>query len=156
MRVFLYMVLVGAISAVIYDLFRIFRKSFKHKNIFVYIEDFFYWVIVLLLVFYTLLKVNYLELRIFEFIGFALGMILYFSSISRIFVPIMVKLLDFIKKCINFFVKILSFPIHIVLKLLIRPARLVKKLLVKPFNRFKGVFEKFKGGKADEVTSEEE
>lgn len=155
MVVFLCMVLVGGFSALIYDLFRIFRKSFKHINIFIYIEDFIYWLIILGIMFFVLLKINYLELRVFEFIGFVLGMILYFVSISKIFVLIMVKVLNFMKLCIKFFIKILSFPVHIVLKLIMPPVNFIKRLFMKFVYRIKSLIGIFKGGKKNEISTEE-
>ena len=155
MKIFVYIILEGMISGVIYDLFRIFRRSFKHRNIFVQLEDLLYWFIILLILFYSLLKINYLELRMFDLVGFCLGMLLYFQSISRIFVPVMVKLMIFIKKCINFFIKILSIPIKLVVKLIMYPVEFIKKILKKIFARIKCNLPKI-GGKANEIQSEEE
>ncbi len=156
MSVFLCMVLVGGVSALIYDLFRILRKSFKHKNIFIYIEDFIYWLIIFGIMFFVLLRINHLELRLFEFIGFVLGMILYFVSISKIFVFVMVKVLNFVKLCIKFFIKILFFPIHIVLKLIMSPINFFKKVFRENLDKIESYLKNFKGGKNFESSEEPE
>ena len=42
---FFIFILVGMLTALIYDLFRIFRKVFKTNDFFTYIEDILFWLI---------------------------------------------------------------------------------------------------------------
>lgn len=129
--IFIITVFVGFFIGFIYDLFRIFRKTLKHPNILIQVEDLLYWIFVSLTMFYILLHKNYGEVRAFSIIGAFLGMIIYFLTLSQIFVPITVKVINFVKKCIAFIIKVILIPIKFIIKLLSYPYNFFKKLLSK-------------------------
>lgn len=129
--IFLTTVCVGFFIGFVYDLFRIFRRTLKHPNIFIQIEDLIYWVFVSLVMYYILLSKNYGEVRAFSIIGAFIGMIIYFLTLSQIFVPITVKIINFIKKTILFIIKIVFTPINFVIKLLKYPYNFLKKIFKK-------------------------
>lgn len=133
--IFLITVCVGFFIGFVYDLFRIFRRTVKHLSIFIQIEDFLYWIFVSLVMYYILLHKNYGEVRAFSIIGAFIGMIIYFFTLSQIFVPITVKIIKIIKKIIYFIIKIVLTPIRCVLKLLQYPYNLLKKI----YRRFKTI-----------------
>lgn len=135
--IFLITVCVGFFIGFVYDLFRIFRKTLKHPNIFIQFEDLLYWVFVSLVMYYILLNKNYGEVRAFSIIGAFIGMIVYFLTLSQIFLPITVKIIEFVKKCITFIVKIVFIPIDFVLKLVQYPYRFFKSILLRSKSKFK-------------------
>jgi spore cortex biosynthesis protein YabQ len=83
----------------------------------VQIEDLIYWTISALLLFFIMLKENHGEIRGFLILGSFIGMILYFSAVSKIFLKISDKILSLIKKILIVTFKILFTPIGYVLKL---------------------------------------
>ncbi len=133
--IFLITVCVGFFIGFVYDLFRIFRKTIKHLNIFIQIEDFLYWLFVSIVMYYILLHENYGEVRAFSIIGAFIGMVIYFFTLSQIFVSITMKIIKLFKKIIAFIIKIILTPVKFVLKLLQYPYNLIKKIL----SRFKTI-----------------
>jgi spore cortex biosynthesis protein YabQ len=117
---------IGFFIGFVYDLFRILRKTIKHPNIIIQIEDIIYWIFVSLIMFYILLSRNYGEVRAFSIIGAFLGMLIYFLTLSQLFLPITVKVIDFTKKIIVFVIKIVLLPIKFVVKLIMYPVNVLK------------------------------
>ena len=114
---FLLSVLFGFVTGFFYDFLVIFRKIIKHFKFIVQIEDLIYWTVSALLLFFIMLKENHGEIRGFLILGSFLGMILYFSLISKIFLKISDQILSFIKKILIVTFKIVFTPIGYVLKL---------------------------------------
>ena len=79
---FLWLVASGAVSGLLFDVFRAVRRVQPHPNALTQAEDVLYWLSVFLLVLYLLLTHNSGEMRGFVLLGFVLGMILYFSACS--------------------------------------------------------------------------
>lgn len=86
---FLHSILMGLIITFAYDWILIIRKLYKHGRILVSMEDFIYWFLCGISVFYMLYKENNGVLRWFAVVGAALGMILYKVIIKNRFVYIM-------------------------------------------------------------------
>ncbi len=114
---FLLSVFFGFVIGFFYDFLVIFRKIIKHFKFMVQIEDLIYWTISALLLFFIMLKENHGEIRGFLILGSFIGMILYFSAVSNIFLKISDKILSLIKKILIVTFKILFTPIGYVLKL---------------------------------------
>ena len=114
---FLLSVFFGFVIGFFYDFLVIFRKIIKHFKFMVQIEDLIYWTISALLLFFIMLKENHGEIRGFLILRSFIGMILYFSAVSKIFLKISDKILSLIKKILIVTFKILFTPIGYVLKL---------------------------------------
>lgn len=74
--------LLGAMLALIYDGFRIFRLLFRHSNWMIDVEDLVYWIFTAWMVFRTLFYYNQGILRGYAFLGMFLGALLYILTIS--------------------------------------------------------------------------
>lgn len=122
---FLIFTIEGIIIGLIFDIFRILRRSFKTADIVTYIEDILFWLITGILILYTIFVFNYGEIRFFMFVGIFLGAMLYMLLISRYIIKISVTAIEFIKKTILFFLKIVIFPFQFIYKIL-------KKIFSKP------------------------
>ena len=114
--IFLLSVIFGFCAAFFYDFLVIFRKIIKHYKFFVHIEDFLYWTVLALLMFFIMLEENYGEIRGFLILGVFLGMILYYFSLSEYFLSISDKVLRLIKKILMFLFKLVFTPIEYVFK----------------------------------------
>lgn len=113
---FLIFTIEGIIIGLIFDIFRILRKSFKTTDIVTYIEDILFWLITGILILYTIFVFNYGEIRFFMFIGIFIGAMLYMLLISRYVIKISVTTIEFIKKTIMLILKIVIFPIYKIFK----------------------------------------
>lgn len=114
--------LVGMIIAILFDIFRILRKSFKTSDFVTYIEDIIFWILTGGILLYSIFTFNHGELRSYLFIAMAFGIVFYILLISKFFIKINVKIVNTIKNVI------LSF-LHLILKPILGIFRLIRKLL---------------------------
>ena len=118
--------LTGIIIGILFDCFRILRKSFKTADWITYIQDFIFWIMAGAIVLFSIFKFNNGEIRSYIILGLAFGILLYMLTISKFVIKYTVIV-------IKFFKKIISYPIHIILsflnKFLINPikAKFTKK-----------------------------
>ncbi|HBC84024.1 MAG TPA: spore cortex biosynthesis protein YabQ, partial [Clostridiales bacterium] len=75
----------GSIIGILFDLFRILRKSFKTPDIITYIEDTLFWIITGLFLLYIIFKYSFGEIRIYMFVSLIIGVVTYFLTISKYF-----------------------------------------------------------------------
>jgi spore cortex biosynthesis protein YabQ len=137
--VFLTTVVIGAVIGFVYDLFRVIRKIVPHANLMTSIEDMLYWIIVSLLMFYVMLNQNNGEIRIFTVMGAFLGMLLYFLTVSKLFMAVSLTIVAFIKKILLVLFEIVMTPFRLIYKMLEKPIFLCRKKLKK----FRNVLKKW-------------
>lgn len=121
-QAYLFMIFIinGILIGVLFDIFRILRKSFHTPNIITYIEDTIFWITSALLVIYTLFIFNHGEIRLYVFIGIFLGITLYILFFSKAVVKISVKIITFLKEIVYQVLKVLLFPFIKIFQLLKR------------------------------------
>lgn len=140
---FLTTVIIGVCLGFIYDWIRVFRNIIKHANIIIQIEDALYWIAISLAVFFIMLNKNYGEIRAFSIFGSFLGMIVYFFTISHIFMSVSMAIINFIKKVIIVTIRIIITPFRIILKILSYPAKYIKGKLNKMCSYEKKILKKY-------------
>lgn len=106
---FLHSILMGLVITFAYDWILVFRKLFRHGRFLMSVEDFIYWFLCGIGVFYMLYKENNGVLRWFAVMGAALGMLFYKLAIKNRFVYIM-------STCIHKIMWLISHVIQVVLK----------------------------------------
>lgn len=120
--VFAIFILNGVLIGLLFDIFRIFRKSFKTPDIITYIEDILFWIFSGIILLYSIFKFNNGELRMFIFLGLILGITVYMLIFSKIFIKVLVHIINFIKKIFNIFILIpIKFAMKIINKVLYKP-----------------------------------
>lgn len=117
----------GILIGILFDIFRILRRSFKTKDIVTYIEDIIFWILTGLLILYSIFTFSNGELRLYMFIGIFIGCILYMLLLSKYFININVKIVLFIKKVLTKILLVLIIPFKIIFKFL-------RKILFKPIH----------------------
>ena len=126
---FLIFALNGIFIGVLFDFFRILRKSFKTINLITNIEDVLFWILTGLSIIYCMYNFSDGNLRIFMFLGLILGLLLYMLTLSKFIVKTVVKIISVIKKFIVIIFKIIIFPFKIIFnfleKNLFRPVYLI-------------------------------
>jgi len=118
---FLSTVLMGACVGLFYDVFRIFRKTAPHSTLAVQLEDLFFWTAATVGTFYFMLNRSYGEIRPFALLGVALGILLYFTTVSRYVVRVCVVIVTYLKKVIAAAVKIIFLPLRFIFNLIKPP-----------------------------------
>lgn len=129
--IFAYIIGIGFLTGILYDLFRIIRKVIKHSNFFIHIEDIIYWILVTFIVFRFIISKNNGETRLFLIAGVMVGMILYFYTLSFIFVNSIMSVLHIIEKIIKTVIAIILFPIKLLIKIILVPLRIIKNFIIK-------------------------
>lgn len=112
--------LTGITIGILFDIFRILRKSFKTADIITYLQDILFWIFAGLIVLFAIFKFNNGEIRSYLFVGIAIGVLLYMLTISKFIVKYCVKLLQWLTK-------IISYPFCIL-------GKFFKKIIIKPIS----------------------
>ena len=102
---FFIFIIVGVVISILFDFFRILRKSFKTPDIITYIEDIVFGVLAGIIIIFSIFKFNNGEIRSYLFIGILIGMLIYLFTISKIFINYGSKILTFLKKILLFPIK---------------------------------------------------
>ena len=141
---FLVFILNGILIGVIFDIFRILRRSFNTPNIITYIEDAIFWTLSALSVLYTLFVFNNGEIRGYIFIGLFLGIIVYMLFFSKTIIKVSVNILLFLKRIVCSVLKIIVYPIKVVFAFIqntfIVPAKYLYKksqIITQKYNKMK-------------------
>lgn len=125
----LYLILVftlsGFLIGILFDIFRILRKSFKTSDFVTYIEDFLFWILTGLYLLYIILKFSFGNIRIFMFLCLIIGFLIYIFTISKYFISINVKIIKFFKNIFYKIFNIIIWPLKMILKFL-------RKIIFKP------------------------
>ena len=90
----------GAVITIVYDCLRIFRRIIPHGNVWIGIEDFFFWMWTALWVFSVLYRENDGSLCSYTILSMVIGMFLYHQTISEPIVGFFGKMINQLKKLI--------------------------------------------------------
>ena len=82
----------GIIIGILFDFFRILRKTFKTSDLITYIEDSLFWILTGIIILYSIFVFNSGEIRFFIFFGIILGVFLYMLLFSSYIIKINVKI----------------------------------------------------------------
>ena len=115
---FIVFTIVGIIIGILFDIFRILRKSFKTKDIVTYMEDILFWILTGIIILFSMYKFSNGELRFFMIIGIIMGTLMYMITFSRYVIKISVFIIKIIKTIIVYPVKVVE---KILKKIIIRP-----------------------------------
>lgn len=124
---FLVFVASGLCIGIIFDVFRILRKSFKTTDLVTSIEDILFWIITGILILYNIFRFNNGEIRSYLFLGILVGVTCYLIFLSKLFIRINVAILKYIKKFVRKVVTILLYPFRIFLSF-------IRKVVLKPIS----------------------
>lgn len=109
---FLIFILNGFLVGVLFDIFRIIRKTFKTKDIVTYIQDILFWILTGFLIIYFVFNFSEGEIRGYMFIAIVLGIGMYILTCSKIITIISVYILNkIIRAC-----EIITIPFKYIIK----------------------------------------
>ena len=117
----------GLLIGLLFDFFRILRKSFKTSDIITYIEDILFWILTGIILLYSIFTFNNGEIRFYMFLGVILGCIIYMLLFSRYIVNTITKIVLFFNKIIIKIINIIIYPLKMLIKML-------NKILKKPIS----------------------
>ena len=99
--IFVIFILNGFLIGILFDIFRILRKSFKTKDIVTYIEDILFWIITGIFLLYSVFRFNNGEIRLYMFIAILIGVLLYMLILSSYIIKINVKIITSVKNLLQ-------------------------------------------------------
>ena len=117
----------GIVIGLLFDFFRILRRTFKTKDIITYIQDILFWILTGLLLLYSIFTFSNGEVRFYMFLAVFCGCLIYMLLFSKYFININVKIILIIKKIIKAIISIIILPLKILI-------RFLKKIFFKPIN----------------------
>ena len=94
-------VLIGAIIACVFDFFRAYRKLKKVSAIAVIIQDIIFFIIITIIIIFSMIKLLNSQIRVYIFIAIILGCSMYFCTISRFIIKFFILFF-------NMFIEIVS------------------------------------------------
>lgn len=124
---FIAFIINGILIGIIFDMFRVLRRTFKTTDIITYIEDAVFWIIAGLLTLYFIFYFNNGEIRFYIFLGIFFGIVIYMLLFSKYFIKINVSIIDFVKNIICKIISIILYPLKVLFNIL-------KKIFFKPFS----------------------
>lgn len=115
---FFIFLLTGFLIGILFDIFRISRKTFKTTDFITYIEDITFWILTGIFIIFTIFKFNNGEIRLYIIFSMIIGLIIYALVFSKIFIKVSVTILSFIKNIISKIINIVTYPVKIIIKVL--------------------------------------
>lgn len=133
---FIIFVINGMIIGILFDIFRIIRKTFKTSDFITYIEDTIFWILSGIVTLYFIFNFNNGEIRAYIFLGILLGISTYILVISKHFININTFIVEKVKKIIQIIIS----PIQKIIRILLfRP---ISFIFINFNKTFKHIFTK--------------
>lgn len=111
-------ILTGIVIGVLFDIFRIIRRSFKTPDFLTYIEDILFWLMAGIILLFTIFKFNNGEIRLYIFVSLLFGLTIYLLTLSKFFIKINVKIIGILKKIVCYPIKLIY---NFIKKFIFRP-----------------------------------
>lgn len=117
-------ILIGILIGLIFDFFRILRRSFKTNTIITAIEDILFWLISGFILLFAVFILNNGEIRLYMFFSIIFGLYIYLVTLSKILIKYLVNIICFFKK-------ILSVPIKFIVNIILKIKRPISVIRTK-------------------------
>jgi spore cortex biosynthesis protein YabQ len=114
LKVFLLTAILGLLAGVALHLYQITVSRVKLRSVSLYVLDFSFWLMLILLIFSTLLVINFAEIRAYIFLALLAGVILYYYLLARAFEKVLGILAESIICFVKMVQKIFIWPINII------------------------------------------
>ena len=124
---FLIFTINGIIIGLLFDIFRILRRSFKTSDIITYMQDVLFWILTGFILLYSIFIFSNGEIRFYMFLAVFLGSLIYMLIFSKYFIEINVKIILIFKNVIGKILAIIIFPIKIKMQFFQKIRRIFEK-----------------------------
>lgn len=142
LHIFLGSIYGGLIAGFVYDLYKTIRYYSKPSKFRTYLGDLLFWIILSILFFYILLKINWGEVRGYIVIGFLFGIFLYKKIFSKAIYQLCLKIGGVIRKLLGKLVFIIAYPFKILKEKLYKWMKKIMNIpiyLIKQFKKYKKI-----------------
>lgn len=127
LELFLIFIINGIIIGILFDIFRVLRKTFKTNDLVTYLEDILFWILTGIIVLYSIFTFNNGEIRLFMFLAIFIGAVIYLFLFSSYFIKINVTILNILKNIILKIIKIIGIPFKYI-------CMFIRKIFFKPIS----------------------
>ena len=115
----------GILIGLLFDFFRILRKTIKTVNMVTYIEDILFWILTGISIIFFMYKFSDGSLRLFMLLGLCFGIIVYMLTLSNLIIKTVIYIIEILKKIIHTIIKIVKVPLKVIYniidKIIFRP-----------------------------------
>lgn len=101
-QIFIFFFIIGVIIGILFDIFRVLRKSFKTPDSITFLEDLTFLISSGMLLIYSIIKLNNGEIRFYLFIAIFSGILIYSLTIGKTCVIILYVFVNSCKKIFLF------------------------------------------------------
>ncbi|MEG1415520.1 MAG: spore cortex biosynthesis protein YabQ [Clostridium sp.] len=107
-------IVAGLIAGALFDVYRVVVGGYNKNKIMEGIADILFWIFEALAIFVYLIATNDGDIRYYTFIGIALGAIIYFAIISKVFRIVLTRTLQITYKLFSIICNIVYLPIKMI------------------------------------------
>lgn len=122
---FFIFLIIGITIGIVFDIFRIIRKSYAIKSTTIQIQDLLFWIISGIIIAYGVFAINYGEIRAYFFLGIILGITIYILTVSKFIQKVGIKVLETLTKISKRIIGIILIPIKSLQKMIIKPSMFI-------------------------------
>jgi len=122
---FIVFIINGLLIGILFDIFRILRKSFKTSDLITYIQDILFWILTGIILLYSIFVFNNGNVRIYIFIAIGCGVLIYMLLFSKLIINVCVNTISIIKNILRKLKDIIFYPINLIYKA-------IKKIFLRP------------------------
>ncbi len=127
-HIFLGVLYGGLIAGFFYDIYRTFRYFSKPSKWVTYIGDLLFWLVLSILFFYVLVRLNWGEMRGYIILGFLLGIFIYNKIFSKFIYRACLKVGIILKRIL-----------HKIMRTFFCPFKYIKKRVYSPIKKIKNI-----------------
>ncbi len=125
LQLFIIFLVNGILIGVLFDIFRIIRKTFSHKDFVIYVQDTLFWIFTGIILIYSTFIFNDGQFRIFMLVGTIIGFLIYLYTLSKSFIKINIKIISVLKKITKKIIDLILIPIKFIVLT-------IRKIFLKP------------------------
>lgn len=122
----------GFVLGFMYDIFKVAQRVFKLKKSLINIADIIFWILGTIIMLYFMYLSNYVEVRFYSFLGFAIGALLYYLLLSYFILQGLIAFYHFMVKIFSRIARIIEYPFRVLIGLFYVPYRFIRKVLSLP------------------------
>lgn len=104
----------GILIGILFDIYRVIRGEERPGNIVTAIEDILFWILTGVLVFIFMMYTNYAFLSFNIFVYIAIGLVLYFSILSKYFINVFSVFLGVFLLITRTVIYYISYPLRVI------------------------------------------
>ncbi len=125
-QTFAFTLLTGVLLGILFDFYRVVRSLVRPRGAVTALGDLLYWLVATAVVLLSLLMCNWLELRLYAFLGLVSGAFAYYRMLSRYMMYLLIHVLRALGRLIGWIRQIIAYAI-------LRPVTFALRLLILPF-----------------------